>query len=64
MRFAQLKAAVAATEAARQLGDSGANQRDPDEAYSAMISGRIEANRQRRRAKSTATPEVGEVLRK
>ena len=31
--FAQLKAAVAATEAARQLGDRGADQRDPDEAY-------------------------------
>ena len=31
--FAQLKAAVAATEAARQLGDKGADQRDPDEAY-------------------------------
>lgn len=31
--FAQLKAAVAATEAARQLGDKGAGKRDPDEAY-------------------------------
>ena len=31
--FAQLKAAVAATEAARQLGDRGAEKRDPDEAY-------------------------------
>lgn len=31
--FAQLKAAVAATEAARQLGDKGADKRDPDEVY-------------------------------
>ncbi|WP_100366186.1 hypothetical protein [Yoonia maricola] len=31
--FAQLKAAVAATEAARQLGDQGADKRDPDEVY-------------------------------
>lgn len=31
--FAQLKAAVAATEAARQLGDKGTGKRDPDEAY-------------------------------
>lgn len=31
--FAQLKAAVAATEAARQLGDRGADKRDPDELY-------------------------------
>lgn len=31
--FAQLKAAVAATEAARQLGDKGTEKRDPDEAY-------------------------------
>jgi hypothetical protein len=31
--FAQLKAAVAATEAARQLGDKGADKRDPDELY-------------------------------
>ncbi|WP_439155066.1 hypothetical protein [Yoonia sp.] len=31
--FAQLKAAVAATEAARQLGDPGADARDPGEAF-------------------------------
>lgn len=31
--FAQLKAAVAATEAARQLGDDGSPQRRPSEAY-------------------------------
>lgn len=31
--FAQLKAAVAATEAARQLGDAGAQTRDPGEAF-------------------------------
>lgn len=31
--FAQLKAAVAATEAARQLGDNGAAKPDPDEAF-------------------------------
>jgi len=31
--FAQLKAAVAATEAARQLGDKGTDKRDPDEVY-------------------------------
>ena len=31
--FAQLKAAVAATEAARQLGDAGAQARDPGEAF-------------------------------
>ncbi len=31
--FAQLKAAVAATEAARQLGDPGADVRDPGEAF-------------------------------
>ena len=31
--FAQLKAAVAATEAARQLGDSGAGARDPGEIF-------------------------------
>ena len=31
--FAQLKAAVAATEAARLLGDKGAKKRDPDEVY-------------------------------
>jgi len=31
--FAQLKAAVAATEAARQLGDAGTPAEDPDEAY-------------------------------
>ncbi|KQB95512.1 hypothetical protein AL073_16565 [Loktanella sp. 1ANDIMAR09] len=31
--FAQLKAAVAATEAARQLGDKGADKREADEVY-------------------------------
>ncbi|MEJ8559893.1 hypothetical protein QTO30_00605 [Yoonia sp. GPGPB17] len=31
--FAQLKAAVAATEAARQLGDKGTTKPDPDEVY-------------------------------
>lgn len=31
--FAQLKAAVAATEAARQLGDKGDGARDPDEVF-------------------------------
>ncbi|MEM9786127.1 MAG: hypothetical protein AAF801_06465 [Pseudomonadota bacterium] len=31
--FAQLKAAVAATEAARQLGDAGANARDKDDVF-------------------------------
>ncbi|MEL6641274.1 MAG: hypothetical protein AAFP98_08160 [Pseudomonadota bacterium] len=31
--FAQLKAAVAATEAARQLGDKGADKKDPDEVF-------------------------------
>ncbi len=31
--FAQLKAAVAATEAARQLGDNGADKRHPDDVY-------------------------------
>ena len=31
--FAQLKAAVAATEAARQLGDAGSQARDPGEAF-------------------------------
>ena len=31
--FAQLKAAVAATEAARQLGDNGTDKRHPDDVY-------------------------------
>lgn len=42
--FAQLKAAVAATEAARQLGDPGADKRDPDEVYKDDLGAHEEAN--------------------
>lgn len=56
--FAQLKAAVAATEAARQLGDAGTAPVDPDEAYKDDLGAHDAEERDEAEAAAEAAPKA------